>query len=76
MSRFLDFLLDEEVIAANPFASVSKRRKPKPPPPMKHHFTPEQLAALWNTEGHLDCHRCRDRSILGVRPEPRPSNLL
>ena len=51
MSRFLDFLLDEEVIAANPVASVSKRRKPKPPPPRENYFTPEQLAALWNTEG-------------------------
>jgi integrase len=51
MSRFLDFLLDEEVIAANPVASVSKRRKPKPPPPRENYFTPEQLAALWNAEG-------------------------
>jgi integrase len=51
MSRFLDFLLDEEVIAANPVASVSKRRKPKPPPPRENYFTPEQLAALWRAEG-------------------------
>ena len=51
MSRFLDYLLDEEVIAANPVASVSKRRKPKPPPPRENYFTPEQLGALWNAEG-------------------------
>ena len=51
MSRFLDFLLDEEVISANPVASVSKRRKPKPPPPRENHFTPEQLGALWNAQG-------------------------
>ena len=51
MSRFLDFLLDEEVIAANPVASVSKRRKPKPPPPRENYFTPEQVLALWNAEG-------------------------
>lgn len=51
MSRFLDFLLDEEVIAVNPVGSVSKRRKPKPPPPRENYFTPEQLAALWNAEG-------------------------
>ena len=51
ISRFLDYLLDEEVINANPVASVSKRRKPKPPPPRENYFTPEQLAALWNIEG-------------------------
>jgi len=51
MSRFLDYLLDEEVIAANPVASVSKRRKPKPAPPRENYFTPEQLGALWNAEG-------------------------
>ena len=51
MSRFLDFLLDEEVIAANPVVSVSKRRRPKPPPPRENYFSPEQLAVLWNAEG-------------------------
>ena len=51
MSRFLDYLLDEEIINSNPVASVSKRRKPKPPPPRENYFTPEQLAALWNIEG-------------------------
>ena len=51
VSRFLDFLLDEEVIAANPVVSVSKRRKPKPPPPRENYFTPAQLEALWSAAG-------------------------
>ncbi|HKL06699.1 MAG TPA: integrase arm-type DNA-binding domain-containing protein, partial [Roseovarius sp.] len=46
-SRFLDYLLDEEVIDANPVLSVSKRSRPKTPPPRKTYYTPEQLAQLW-----------------------------
>ena len=50
MSRFLDYLLDEEVITTNSVVAVSKRRKPKPPPPRENFFSPEQLANLWNAE--------------------------
>lgn len=50
MSRFLDYLLDEEVITTNSVVAVSKRRKPKPPPPRENFFSPEQLSNLWNAE--------------------------
>lgn len=51
ISRFLDFLLDEEVLIDNPAIAVSKRRRPKPPAPRMNFFSPEQLRALWYAEG-------------------------
>ncbi len=51
MSRFLDYLMDEEVIASNPASSVSKRRRPKPPAPRASFYGPEQLARLWSAAG-------------------------
>jgi integrase len=51
MSRFLDYLLDEEVIAINPASSVSKKRRPKPPQHRSNFYTFEQLRRLWHAEG-------------------------
>jgi len=51
LSRFLDYLLDEEVLPLNPCVSVSKRRRPKPPPPRMNFYSPDDLNALWNAEG-------------------------
>ena len=51
LSRFLDYLLDEEVLQSNPSVSVSKRRRPKPPPPRMNFYSPEDLRALWNADG-------------------------
>ena len=51
LSRFLDYLLDEEVLQSNPCVSVSKRRRPKPPPPRMNFYSPDDLYALWNAEG-------------------------
>ena len=51
LCRFLDYLLDEEAIIANPALSVSKRRKPKPPAPRMNFFSQEQLKDLWALEG-------------------------
>ena len=51
LSRFLDFLLDEEAIDVNPVMSISKRRRPKPPAPRSNFFTPDQLKALWHSRG-------------------------
>ena len=51
LSRFLDFLLDEEAIDVNPVVSISKRRRPKPPAPRSNFFTPDQLKALWHSRG-------------------------
>ena len=51
VSRFLDYLLDEEVLQSNPCVSVSKRRRPKPPPPRMNFYSPDDLRALWNADG-------------------------
>jgi integrase len=51
MSRFLDYLLDEEVIAANPASSVSKKRRPKPPQHRSNFYSFEQLRRLWHADG-------------------------
>ena len=51
LSRFLDHLLDEEVIALNPAQQISKKRRPKPPPPRVTHFSISQLRQLWHAEG-------------------------
>ena len=48
LSRFFDYLLDEEIVSANPSATVSKSRRPKPPPPRVGFYSPNQLSALWN----------------------------
>ena len=53
LSRFLDYLLDEEVIDINPAGAISKRARPKPAPPRNNYFTPEQIGLLWNA-GNLN----------------------
>jgi integrase len=51
LSRFLDFLLDEEAIEVNPVVAISKRRRPKPPAPRSNFFSPDQLKTLWHSRG-------------------------
>jgi len=51
ISRFLDYLLDEEVIAINPASSVSKKRRPKPPKHRSNFYTFVQLRSLWHADG-------------------------
>ena len=51
ISRFLDYLLDEEVIAINPASSVSKKRRPKPPQHRSNFYTFKQLRRLWHADG-------------------------
>ena len=50
MSRFLDYLLDEEVIPVNPANSVSKKRRPKPPQHRSNFYSIEQLRQLWHAD--------------------------
>jgi integrase len=50
-SRFLDFLMDEEVIDLNPAQAISKKRRPKPPEPRIQFFSPDELKKLWHSEG-------------------------
>jgi integrase len=50
LSRFLEYLIDEEVIHTNPTSLIAKKRRPKPPPPRMSYYTPEQLKRLWQCE--------------------------
>jgi integrase len=51
LSRFFDFLLDEDIVSANPAAMVSKNRRPKPSSPRVGFYSSKQLLALWNAQG-------------------------
>jgi len=51
VSRFLDFLMDEDVIQLNPSVAVSRKWRPKPPPARSNYFAPEVLRLLWRAEG-------------------------
>lgn len=51
LSRFLDYLLDEEVISLNPADAVSRKRRPKPAAPRLTFFTPDELKQLWYADG-------------------------
>jgi integrase len=47
LTRFLDWCLDEELIAANPCAQIARNRRPRAPAARKGYLTPEQLATIW-----------------------------
>ena len=47
MSRFLDFLVDEEVIDFNPAKNVSRRHRPKSAAPREIYYSIEELQELW-----------------------------
>lgn len=51
MSRFLAFLVDEEVINLNPASLISRQRRPRPPSPRTIFFSPTQLRQLWYADG-------------------------
>ena len=51
LSRFLDYLLDEDVIDLNPANAVSRKRRPKPPAPRTNYFSPDELRRLWHADG-------------------------
>ena len=50
LSRFLDYLLDEQALNSNPAMSISKQRRPKPPAARVNFFSVDELRALWNAE--------------------------
>ena len=53
LSRFLDYLIDEEVIDRNPAKDISRRYKPKTPAPRKTYYSIQQLQKLWFPENEL-----------------------
>ena len=53
VSRFLDYLVDEEVIERNPAKDISRRYKPKAPAPRKTYYSIKKLQKLWWPENEL-----------------------
>ena len=47
MSRFLDFLVDEEIIDFNPAKNVSRRHRPKSAAPREIYYSIKELQELW-----------------------------
>jgi integrase len=47
LTRFLDWCLDEELIAVNPCTQLSRKRRPRAPSARKDYLSIEQLTKLW-----------------------------
>ena len=68
MSRFLDYLLDEEVVEHNVAQGVSRRLRPKAPDPRETHYTIAQLQQLWFPKNELRADYLRFLRFMIVCP--------
>ncbi|NKE45145.1 hypothetical protein HB662_10170 [Roseomonas frigidaquae] len=70
VSRFLDWVHEEEIIDVNPCELIPKNRRPKKPKDRKHYLSVPELAAIWKAagtvEGLNDAHRDLQRFIIAV----------
>ena len=53
LSRFLDYLVDEDVIERNPAKDISRRHKPKASAPRETYYSTDDLRLLWNPPNPL-----------------------
>ena len=53
LSRFLDYLVDEDVIERNPAKDISRRHKPKASAPRETYYSTDDLRLLWNPPNTL-----------------------
>ncbi|MDA7474871.1 tyrosine-type recombinase/integrase [Planktomarina temperata] len=53
LSRFLDFLVDEDVIEHNPARDLSRRHRPKTPLPRDTFYSIDELKKLWQPREKL-----------------------
>jgi len=53
LSRFLDYLVDEDVIERNPARDISRRHKPKASAPRDTFYSTDELRLLWNPPNPL-----------------------
>ena len=53
LSRFLDYLVDEDVIERNPAKDISRRHKPKASAPRETYYSTDELRLLWTPPNPL-----------------------
>ena len=53
LSRFLDYLVDEDVIERNPAKDISRRHRPKASAPRETFYSTDELRLLWNPPNPL-----------------------
>ena len=68
LSRFLDYLADEDVIERNPAKDISRRHKPRTPPPRETYFSTDELRLLWNPPNPLRSDYLRFLRFLIICP--------
>jgi integrase len=67
LSRFFDWLVDDERLAANPCKRISRATRPKPVAPRTHYLGVPELALMWRAAGKLpDLHRDFLRLLIAV----------
>ncbi|MGA0429938.1 MAG: tyrosine-type recombinase/integrase, partial [Paracoccaceae bacterium] len=68
LSRFLDYLVDEEVIERNPAKDISRRHKPKASAPRETFYSTNELKLLWNPPNPLRSDYLRFLRFLIICP--------
>ena len=68
LSRFLDYLVDEDVIERNPARDISRRHKPKASAPRETFYSTDELRLLWNPPNPLRSDYLRFLRFLIVCP--------
>ena len=53
LSRFLDYLVDEQFLSVNPALSIARKRKPKSPPPKERYYEVDEVQTLWHSADNL-----------------------
>lgn len=67
LSRFLDWLVDDERLAINPCKRVGRATRPKPVAARTHYLGVAELAVLWRAAGSLsELHRDFLRLLIAV----------
>ena len=68
ISRFLNYLVDEEFLPINPAFSISPKRKPAPPPPRQRFYAEAEVNALWHSAIDLKPVYCNYLRLLIAVP--------
>jgi integrase len=68
LSRFLDYLVDEDVIERNPAKDISRRHKPKASAPRETFYSTNELKLLWNPPNPLRSDYLRFLRFLIICP--------